>query len=80
MSRMKFDWKWSGFNEVRKSVGVTNLCRQVAETKFASISGVDGYTLEPRNYPDRNGFAISATDFPAIADNKKHETLRNLVK
>jgi len=77
---MVFDWKWKGFNEVRKSAGVNNLCRQIAETKYASISGIDGYELEPRTYPDRNGFAIVATDYPAIADNIKHETLKNLVR
>lgn len=73
-------WKWSGFNDIRKSAGVTNLCRQVAETKYASIAGIGGYKLEPRSYRDRNGFAIIAEDYPAIADNQKNQTLSNLVK
>lgn len=82
MAKMKIEVlpkHYPAYNEIRKSTGVTNLCRQIAETRFAGISGIEGYVLEPRTYKDRNGFAIRAAEYPAIADNIKNNTLEELV-
>lgn len=72
-------WNFAGFNEIRKSEGVTGLCQEVASQKFGAVSGTEGYELEPRTYPDRNGFAIVAKDYPAISDNLKNNTLVKLI-
>lgn len=70
----------NGFNEIRKSSGVTNMCKQIAEQKYATVNGTEGYALEERNYPDRNGFAIIAKDYPAIQENLDSNTLEKLIK
>ena len=72
-------WNWSGFNEIRKSQGVTNLCNQTAANLYGRVSGIKGYELEERSYPDRNGVAIVAKDYPAISDNLENNTLAKLV-
>lgn len=71
---------YPAFNAIRKSEGVTNLCQQIASELYGSVSGIEGYKLEQRNYPDRNGFAIFAEEYPAIGDNFNNNTLVKLVK
>lgn len=72
-------WHFSGFNEIRKSEGVTRACADVASQKFNAVAGTVGYELEPRTYPDRNGYAIVAKDYPAIQDNLDNNTLVKLI-
>ena len=80
MAKVRIEWHTDAWNALRKEPGVTNLCREVAETRFAGIAGIDGYQLEPRTFATRNGFAIFANEYPAIADNKKNNTLEKLVR
>lgn len=71
---------YPAFNEIRKSAGVTNLCQEVATRLYGSVSGVKGYEMEQRSYPDRNGVSIFADDYPAIQDNFDNNTLVKLVR
>lgn len=72
-------WHFSGFNEIRKSEGVTRACQEVAQQRFSAVAGIEGYELEQRTYPDRNGYAVVAKDYPAISDNLKNNTLVKLI-
>lgn len=72
-------WNFAGFNEIRKSEGVTNMCQEIAAQRYNAVSGTEGYVMEPRQYPDRNGYAIVAKDYPAISDNLKNNTLVKLI-
>ena len=44
MSRTRFKWKWSGFDEVRKSDGVKQACREQA-SRIQARAG-EGYVVE----------------------------------
>lgn len=72
-------WNMAGFNEIRKSPGVTNFCEQVMSQRFESVSGTEGYVMESRTYPSRNGYAIVAKEYPAIQDNLDNNTLVKLL-
>lgn len=76
---IKLKWNWAGFNEIRKSPGVTNLCKDVASQAYNRVANIEGYELEERNYSTRNGVVIVAKKYPAISDNLKNNTLAKLV-
>ena len=56
------------------------LIQRYGETAYGSISGIEGYKMEDRSYPERVGVAIFAEDYPAISDNLQNNTLLKAVK
>ena len=81
MSKVSFKLDGQGVSELLKSEGVANECRKHAEATLSAASArAEGYVLEPRNYPERSGFAVYASDYPAIADNLKNNTLLKSLK
>ena len=56
MSKTRFKWKWSGFDEVRKSDGVKQACREHA-TRIQARAG-EGYVVEDRNDPEQQSDQI----------------------
>ena len=73
MSRTKFKWNWSGFDEVRKSGGVKQACREQA-SRIQARAG-EGYVVEDRNYPSRSGAAVRPDTPEAYRDNLENNTL-----
>lgn len=64
-----------GVRELLSSGEAQAICGEHAQRIFSQVSGIDGYVMEPRKYPERAGYAVVAKKFPAIADNLKHNTL-----
>lgn len=77
MSRTRFKWKWSGFDEVRKSDGVKQACREQA-SRIQARAG-EGYVVEDRNYPSRSGAAVRPDTPEAYRDNSENNTLLKLI-
>ena len=77
MSKTRFKWKWSGFDEVRKSDGVRQACREHA-TRLQARAG-EGYVVEDRNYPSRAGAAVRPDTPEAHRDNLENNTLLKLI-
>lgn len=76
---MKLKFNYKGFDEVRKSAGVTSLVEQTASNLYGRVSNIEGYEMESKSYSTRNGVVIMAKDYPAISDNLKNNTLAKLV-
>lgn len=73
MSNVKFDLNIAGFNELRKSPGIVSECRKYAD-RVCSAAG-DGYKVERRTYPDRDGYAVFPDTPAAVNDNLRNNTL-----
>lgn len=56
------------------------LIQQYGNKAYGSISGIEGYEMADRTYPERVGVAIYANDYPAISDNMQNNTLLKAVK
>lgn len=80
MSKAVFVLDPSGVRELLKSAEVKAECRRQAEPVYEAVSKVPGYHMEERSYPERNGYAIFASEYPAISDNLKHNTLVKAAK
>ena len=80
MSRIKFEPNRAGIRELLKSQEVAEECRQHAERTLEGVSGVEGYSMGQRNYPERTGYAVYAEEYPAIADNLKNNSLLKALK
>ena len=76
MSKVRFKLNSAGVRDLLKSEGMANECLAHAQATFqAASASADGYALEARRYPERSGYAVYASDYPAIADNLKNNTL-----
>lgn len=75
MSNVIFKLNRAGVRELLKSKELQSECQRYANNVYAQVSGIEGYHMEPRNYPERNGYAIYASEYPAISDNLKNNTL-----
>ena len=81
MSNMvQFKLNRAGVRELLKSENVQTECQKYAAQIYSSVSGIEGYVMEPRMYPERAGYAVLAKDFPAIADNLNNNTLLKVSK
>lgn len=63
----------SGVRELLKSEEIKRECKEFAESVCARAG--DGYVVEPRNYPERSGYAVRADSMRAIRSNSKNNTL-----
>lgn len=72
---VKFKLNRAGVRELLKSEVVQAECGKYAQDMFSSLAGTPGYAIEKRNYPERAGYALTAKEYPAIADNQKNNTL-----
>lgn len=70
---VKFKLNKAGVRELLKSPEIAAECAKHAEAT-ASAAG-DGYVVEPRNYPERSGYAVRADTFKARKDNFDNNTL-----
>jgi len=75
MSNFKFELDRNGVKELLKSDGVAEACREKAETVLERCGRGEGYVMESRRYPERTGYAVYASDYPAIQDNLENNTL-----
>ena len=76
MSKVKFKLDGKGVRELLRSDDIARECLAHAQATYqAASASADGYTLEARNYPERSGYAVYASDYPAIADNLNNNTL-----
>lgn len=73
MARIKFKLNSAGVRELLKSPDIVAECAKHAEAT-ASAAG-DGYVAEPREYPERSGYAVRANTFKARRDNYNNNTL-----
>lgn len=80
MSKVKIKLNPTGVRELLKSDGVTSECRTHATQAYNQISGIGGYVMEERSYPERRGYAIYAQEYPAIQDNLDNNTLLKVGK
>lgn len=63
----------AGVRELLKSAEINRVCREQADA-IQTRAG-DGFEVEPRNYPERSGYAVKAADAHAYYSNQKHNTL-----
>lgn len=75
MAKVHFELNRAGVRELLKSPGLSEECRKHAEATLQACGSVEGYVMEERHYPNRNGYAVYAKEYPAIADNLKNNTL-----
>lgn len=73
MARVKFKLNKAGVRELLKSPEIATECAKHAEATAAAAG--DGYVVEPRNYPERSGYAVRADSFKARKDNLNNNTL-----
>ena len=67
-------------DQLLKGEETKSLIKRYGDSAYATISGIDGYKLENRTYPERIGIALYADDYPAISDNLENNTLLKAVK
>ena len=76
MGKVKFKLNRAGVRELLKSDGVVKECEKHASATLTSASSsAAGYTMEERHYPERSGYAVYASEYPAISDNFQNNTL-----
>ena len=63
----------AGVRELLKSPEVKDACFTCANRVLARAG--DGYVIEPRNYPERSGYAVRTDTVQAYRSNYKHNTL-----
>lgn len=80
MSNIIIKLNRAGVRELLKSEALQEECGKYARQMYSAISGIPGYEVEKRNYPERSGYALLAKDYPAIADNQKNNTLLKVSK
>ena len=73
MARVKFKLNKAGVRELLKSPEIATECAKHVEATAAAAG--DGYVVEPRNYPERSGYAVRADSFKARKDNLNNNTL-----
>lgn len=56
------------------------LIQEYGNKAYGSISGIEGYKMAERKYPERVGVALYADEYPAISDNLNNNTLLKAVK
>ncbi len=79
MAKSKFELNRAGVRELLKSGDMDACIKGFAEGVYNRVNHISGYTLEKRNYPERIGYAICATEHPAISDNLKNNSLLKAV-
>lgn len=67
-------------DEILKGSETKSLIKRYGDSAYQGISGIEGYQMEMRNYPERVGVALYADDYPAISDNLNNNTLLKAVK
>lgn len=80
MNKFKFVLNRAGVRELLSSGEAQAVCGEYAQQVYNAVSGIEGYVMEPRKYPERAGYAVLAREYPAIADNLKNNTLAKVGK
>jgi len=65
----------AGVREVLCSAAVQAECGKYAQQIYSPVAGIEGYHIEPRKYAERAGYAVYASEYPAIQDNLENNTL-----
>lgn len=73
MGNVKIKLNDAGVKELLRSAEMQQVCRECAERVLARAG--DGYVIEPRNYPERSGYAVKAETRQAYKDNYQNNTL-----
>lgn len=73
MGNVKIKLNTAGVRELLKSSEMQEACRECAEKVLARAG--EGYAIEPRNYPERSGYAVKAETRQAYKDNYNNNTL-----
>ena len=73
----KFELDRAGVRELLKSSEISGACEEVAAAAYAQLG--DGYVMEPRNYPERSGYAIYPESREAEKDNLDNNSLLKAV-
>lgn len=73
MSKVVIELNSAGVRELLKSDEIKSACAACA-LRVVSNAGSD-YKLEPRNYPERSGYAVFPSNAAGYVDNMKNNTL-----
>ena len=65
----------AGIRELLKSPEIEEECKEQAQKVLDSCSVHPGYKMKRRTYPERNGYAVYADEYPAIQDNLSNNPL-----
>lgn len=74
-AKVKFKLNKAGVRELLKSEGAQRECEEYAYQIYNQVSDVDGYEVKKQVYPERIGYGVAASEYPAIADNLKNNSL-----
>lgn len=75
MNKLKFELNKSGVRQMLRSPEAMAVCQQYAQQVYARCPNIEGYVIKEKRYPERNGYIVTAEDFPAIRDNLENNTL-----
>lgn len=73
MSKIKIELNKDGVRDLLKDPEISEVCREYCNG-IAAKAG-DGYVVEDRTYPERNGYAVYPSTPDANRDNLKNNTL-----
>lgn len=73
----KFELDRAGVRELMKDPGIVGECETLTAAAYARLG--DGYVMEPRNYPERSGYAIYPESREAEKDNLDNNSLLKAV-
>lgn len=76
MSKVRFELDENGLRSLLKSTEMQSICLEYAtRTQQTAEASASGYVVEPRNYPERSGYAVRANTYKARKDNLDNNTL-----
>lgn len=73
MSNVKIELISAGVRDLLKDPAIQAECRKQAE--MVAMTAGDGYEVEERSYPERNGYVVKPVTKEAIKDNFENNTL-----
>lgn len=73
MANLKITLNKNGVGELLRSEEVAEICREHAEATCRNAG--EGFVVEPRNYPERHGYAVRVDSAEAYKKNLKSNIL-----
>lgn len=73
MSKVRIELNSAGVKDLLKDPAIQAECRKQAE--MVAMTAGDGYEVEARSYPERNGYVVKPVTKDAIKDNFENNTL-----
>ncbi|MDD3185913.1 MAG: hypothetical protein PHT76_11510 [Anaerostipes sp.] len=77
MAKVQIKLNRNGVRSILKGVG-QDKCVKIASRALSNLG--EGYEMEERHYPERNGAVVRTTTYQANADNLRNNTLLKAIR